>query len=105
MSIDRRLREGLRASADALTPDPVVALHTVERKTQRQSSSHVHFWLGMKTLGVGEGQFRASGSPLPNLVQVQVTRIPQSSLFGKGDPDAHDCQTVTATLVLVILGG
>jgi hypothetical protein len=36
MSIDRRLREGLRASADALTPDPVVALHTVERKTQRK---------------------------------------------------------------------
>ena len=36
MSIDRRLREGLRTSADALTPDPLVALHTVERKAQRQ---------------------------------------------------------------------
>ena len=36
MSIDRRLREGLRVSADVLTPDPLVALHTVERKTQRQ---------------------------------------------------------------------
>ena len=36
MSIDRRLREGLRASADALTPDPLVALHTVERKARRQ---------------------------------------------------------------------
>ena len=36
MSIDRRLREGLQASADALTPDPLVALHTVERKARRQ---------------------------------------------------------------------
>jgi hypothetical protein len=36
MSIDRRLREGLRASADALTPDPLVALRTVERKARRQ---------------------------------------------------------------------
>jgi hypothetical protein len=36
MSIDRRLREGLRASADALTPDPLVALRTVEHKAQRQ---------------------------------------------------------------------
>jgi hypothetical protein len=36
MSIDRRLRNGLRASADALTPDHFVALHTVERKAQRQ---------------------------------------------------------------------
>jgi hypothetical protein len=36
MSIDRRLREGLRESADALTPDPLVALHTVERKARRQ---------------------------------------------------------------------
>jgi hypothetical protein len=36
MSIDRRLREGLRASADTLTPDPLVALHTVERKARRQ---------------------------------------------------------------------
>jgi hypothetical protein len=36
MSIDRRLREGLRRSADALTPDPLVALHTVERKARRQ---------------------------------------------------------------------
>jgi hypothetical protein len=32
MSLDRRLREGLRASADALTPDPLAALHAVERK-------------------------------------------------------------------------
>src|SRR5215218_7572992 len=36
MSIDRRLREGLQASADALTPDPLVALRTVERKARRQ---------------------------------------------------------------------
>jgi hypothetical protein len=36
MSVDRRLREGLRASADALTPDPLVALRTVERKARRQ---------------------------------------------------------------------
>jgi hypothetical protein len=36
MSIDRRLRESLRASADALTPDPLVALYTVERQAQRQ---------------------------------------------------------------------
>jgi hypothetical protein len=36
MSIDRRLREGLRASADALTPDPLVALRTVEHKARRQ---------------------------------------------------------------------
>jgi hypothetical protein len=36
MSIDRRLREGLRASADTLTPDPLLALHTVERKARRQ---------------------------------------------------------------------
>ena len=36
MSIDRRLREGLRASADALTPDPVVALRAVERQARRQ---------------------------------------------------------------------
>jgi hypothetical protein len=36
MSIDRRLREGLRASADALTPDPLVALRTVERKARRR---------------------------------------------------------------------
>jgi hypothetical protein len=36
MSVDRRLRDGLRASADALTPDPLAALHTVERRTQRQ---------------------------------------------------------------------
>jgi hypothetical protein len=36
MSIDRRLREGLRASTDALTPDPLVALRTVERKARRR---------------------------------------------------------------------
>jgi hypothetical protein len=36
MSVDRRLREGLRASADALTPDPVGALRTVERQARRQ---------------------------------------------------------------------
>jgi hypothetical protein len=36
MSVDRRLREGLRASADALTPDPLGALRTVEHKAQRQ---------------------------------------------------------------------
>jgi hypothetical protein len=36
MSIDRRLREGLRASADALTPDSLVALQNVERKARRQ---------------------------------------------------------------------
>jgi len=36
MSIDRRLREGLQASADALTPAPLVALRTVERKARRQ---------------------------------------------------------------------
>jgi hypothetical protein len=36
MSIDRRLREGLRESADALTPDPLAALHTVERKARRE---------------------------------------------------------------------
>jgi hypothetical protein len=36
MSIDRRLRDGLRASGDALTPDPLAALHTVEHKVQRQ---------------------------------------------------------------------
>jgi hypothetical protein len=36
MSLDRRLREGLRASADALTPDPLAALHAVERKARRQ---------------------------------------------------------------------
>ena len=36
MSVDRRLREGLWASADALTPDPVVALRTVERQARRQ---------------------------------------------------------------------
>ncbi|HEX3199415.1 MAG TPA: hypothetical protein VHR39_17855, partial [Propionibacteriaceae bacterium] len=36
MSVDRRLREGLRASADALTPDPVVALRNVERQSRRQ---------------------------------------------------------------------
>jgi hypothetical protein len=36
MSVDRRLREGLRAAADALTPDPVVALRTVERQARRQ---------------------------------------------------------------------
>src|SRR5512133_3598652 len=36
MSIDRRLREGLRASADALTPDPLVALRTVERKARQR---------------------------------------------------------------------
>jgi hypothetical protein len=36
MSIDRRLREGLRASADALTPNPLVALRTVERKARRR---------------------------------------------------------------------
>src|SRR5215218_3006802 len=36
MSIDRRLREELRASADAVTPDPLVGLHIVERKARRQ---------------------------------------------------------------------
>jgi hypothetical protein len=36
MSIDRRLREGLRASADAVTPDPLVALRIVERKARRR---------------------------------------------------------------------
>ncbi len=36
MSIDRRLREELRASAEALTPDPLVALRTVEHKARRQ---------------------------------------------------------------------
>jgi hypothetical protein len=36
MSLDRRLREGLRASVDGLTPDSLVALHTVERKARRQ---------------------------------------------------------------------
>jgi hypothetical protein len=36
MSIDRRLREGLQASADALTPDTLVALRTVEHKARRQ---------------------------------------------------------------------
>jgi hypothetical protein len=36
MSVDRRLREGLRASADALTTDPLVALRTVEHKARRQ---------------------------------------------------------------------
>ena len=36
MSIDRRLRERLRASADALAPDPLVALRTVEHKARRQ---------------------------------------------------------------------
>jgi hypothetical protein len=36
MSIDRRLRDGLRTSADALTPDPLVALQIVERKARRQ---------------------------------------------------------------------
>ncbi len=36
MSIDRRLREGLRESADALIPEPLAALHAVERKARRQ---------------------------------------------------------------------
>ena len=36
MSIDRRLRAGLRASADALNPDPLVGLHTVELRARRQ---------------------------------------------------------------------
>jgi hypothetical protein len=36
MSLDRRLRDGLRASADALTPDPLVALRAVEHKARRQ---------------------------------------------------------------------
>jgi hypothetical protein len=36
MSVDRRLRDGLRASADALTPDPRVALRAVEHKARRQ---------------------------------------------------------------------
>jgi hypothetical protein len=36
MSIDRRLRDGLRTCADALTPDALIALHRVERKAKRQ---------------------------------------------------------------------
>lgn len=35
MSIDRRLREGFRASADVVRPHPLIALRTVERRVVR----------------------------------------------------------------------
>jgi hypothetical protein len=94
MSIDRRLREGFRQAADALTPDSLAALHAVERRARRHQRRAVVNQLAAAALAMAlvlvglpwaVGQWQrpdtaAPPAPAPDLAGEYVVDIGESGL-------------------------